>query len=1531
MNQSSVCVDDTFGPVIHGCRENFDFTLLFEQSFFSILPSLLFILLSSRRIYSLRAQPRRVSGTSTQNSKLLLIILYGLLQIALLILYCLPNTKDTRTAIPSTVLYNIVVVFLCILSYQEHTKSIRPSSILNVYLLCTLIFDAVQLRTIWLRNTGSTNTTIAGVFTASLATKLCMVLLEAQEKHKLLYHQDRSCSPEEKSSIYNKAVFWWLKDLLVRGRKKILTLEDLYPLNAELSTEHLLPKFQNAWEKAGAGAGNHRALYATFRALVGPILISTVPRFCLIGFNFCQPLLINRFTTYLQEPITEKSRNQGYGLVGAYGLVYLGITVRNFTNPKSFELNAYSGTAVYYRLTYRSLIMIRGVLVSAIYLKTTQIGAGELENSAAVTLMSADTERIMFALRQMHEVWGNLIEVGLATWLLYTQVGFASFAPLVIAAGTLTSMKTPACLTGQYSLWFCLNMAQFESKYPTTRMDGCNTRASGSTHIESATTAATFSAIKGVKMLGLTEKLFKTIHTLRLTELLSAKAFRQIEVITAFFGEYDDSILILVAINNAYVPETISPVVTFAIFVNIPSHDSEKFASSVVYTSISTLLLETQPLTSLFQVIPQISAAVGCFSRISLFLESQSLVDKRAKLDSNIARRSEEFIPGVDSFSLNDMNLPKDSRASAAMNLATVPLAPQSSIKIQGGKFGWTKDFLTLHNIDLQFPASQLTMVIGPVASGKSTLCSAILGEIPFSEGTVQLSSSRIALCDQTPFLTNKTLRENIVGSSKFDSRWYNTVIDAVSLSRDLKTLPCEDRTLVGANGVGLSGGQKQRVSIARAVYARNDIALFDDVFNGLDATTKQRVFTRVFGGQGLLRRNESTVVLFTNDVDLIRFADHVVALGTAGTVIEQGSPESLLGTQGYTQRLVASNLKVVESVLEENMEAPNPSRDIIEPSEQAPSIPGTTPGEGNNYTDLSVYWYYFTSIGIFNMILYVLLAASFGFFYNFPLVWLSWWSAANNNDTMYLSVYSVFQVLGLVSITLLAQHGLNTMAKKSGKILHLRLLTTAILAPLSFFHTTDAGSITNRFSQDILLIDTELPNALMNIAAFTFMMIGQAIIIAVASPYVAIAYPALIGVLYIIQKFYLETSRQLRLLELDTKSPLYTHFLETSRGIRTIRAFNWTSANQELNSKLLDTSQRPVYLLFMVQQWLAVILNLVTTAIVMILVGIATVTRSQHSYIGLALVNLMSFNNILKSIVILWTTLETSIGSVARIKRFSETTESESETNHLPRDVVDSSEVWPQHGTVELKDVGATYKSVTIPYGTSQAGLESHITLNQTWGEDWNMWKEWQSHKCNSGKSSLILTLFRMLDLSRGCITIDGIDITRLPRELVRSRLNAIPQEPFFVKGTFRDNLDPHEVADDVSLMNALRMVSLGSIVPSTGSLDSEMDADILSHGQRQLFCLARAIVRPAKILIMDEATSNMDQETDALIQGIIRNVFKNCTIIAVAHRLNTIVDFDRVALFDQGELMEFDAPANLLERPSLFKRLYEDQQLNY
>lgn len=371
---------------------------------------------------------------------------------------------------------------------------------------------------------------------------------------------------------------------------------------------------------------------------------------------------------------------------------------------------------------------------------------------------------------------------------------------------------------------------------------------------------------------------------------------------------------------------------------------------------------------------------------------------------------------------------------------------------------------------------------------------------------------------------------------------------------------------------------------------------------------------------------------------------------------------------------------------------------------------------------------------------------------------------------------------------------------------------------------------------------------------------------------YFAATLPAVVLSMWVIQKFYLRTSKQLRLLDLEAKAPLYSHFIESLTGLMTVRAFGWTSEFEERNMNLLDASQRPFYLLFCMQQWLALVLDLLVTVLGMILMIIITKTHNGNGgFVGLALVNVMTFNLSLTYVIRNWTGLETSLGAISRIRSFCDEAISEDlaiETNDAPPN-------WPTEGRIELKNVSAAYKVEDKP-------VINNIDLTIKPGERVGL-----CGRSGSGKSSILATIFRMLELSEGSsIAIDGLDLSTMCRQQVRRSINAIPQDPVFLKGTVRYNADPRNEHDDTAILAALQHVQLGEIVTAKGGLAAELDIDFFSHGQRQLFCLARAVLRKSKILVLDEATSSVDVKTDLLMQEIIRKEFKDCTILAVAHR---------------------------------------------
>lgn len=449
-------------------------------------------------------------------------------------------------------------------------------------------------------------------------------------------------------------------------------------------------------------------------------------------------------------------------------------------------------------------------------------------------------------------------------------------------------------------------------------------------------------------------------------------------------------------------------------------------------------------------------------------------------------------------------------------------------------------------------------------------------------------------------------------------------------------------------------------------------------------------------------------------------------------------------------------------------------------------------------------------------------------------------------------------------------------------------------------------------------LIDHDLPYAVIDFVLALSTTLMSAVLMCLSAGYFAATIPPVLLLMWLLQKYYLRTSRQLRFLDLEAKSPLFSQFIETLSGLVTIRAFGWESTFEEQNLRLLDASQKPYYLLFCIQRWLELALDLIVTGLAVVLMVLIVKLRGSAGagFVGLAILNVITFSQALSQVLQNWTNLETSIGAISRIRTFVNTTADENRSEEVQPLPCGKFSCWPPLGKIEFQNVSAFYQST----GESKPAVRN-LTLSITAGEKIGI-----CGRSGSGKSSLLATLFRMLELAPdSCITIDGVDITQVPRQGLRAALNAIPQEPFFVRGTVRANADPESAYSTEEVAAALGRVELWDLVKSKGGLDAELDANFFSHGQRQLFCLARALVRGGKVVVLDEATSNVDVICDALMQRVIREQFAECTVLAVAHRLDTILDFDRVAVMRDGELVEFDAPKALLSRRSAFKELYE------
>ncbi|KAH7129421.1 ABC transporter [Dactylonectria estremocensis] len=1447
--------DDAFGPVVQGCRGNFDFTLQFEGIFFSILPSSLFLVLGLGRFLWLLRRPNLAAVTAFLWAKIAVIVVFAALQLAQLVLTAQHKSSFGNLSVPSDVLRFAVSVIILLLSFAEHKRAPRPSVLLGCFLFSTLLFDIVRTRTLWLiaqHDLHHDAATRAKMAVAMTVLKGVVLVLEAQHKRYAQDWKDHH-SPEETSGIFSLSTYTWLDRLFLSGFRSLLSVGDLYALDQTMSASRLQAKVNQRWIKGSPSQELSRRMLTT---LAAPLLLPVIPRLAVIGFTFCQPFLMETILAHLQS---SNEPSHGYGLIGAAVIVYTGVAISN---------------ALYFYWQERFVCMVRGVLFTAVYDKTISLPTAVAADSAALTLMNSDIERIKMGLLPLHEYWANIVELALACWLLEQKLGAAFAAPIVVVILCILASAGIASITGRRQVAW---MKAIEERV--------------------AATATTISSMKPLRISGMVAAVEKLIQGLRENEIRIGAKWR---------------LMLVVAVTLSYTPMTIGPLMAFAV-------TSRTLEVTRIFPAMAFITLLAAPLVSLFQNIPGLMSAIACLGRIDAYMRLESRVDTRTR-------------PRHDSFAHE-----KSSESKEVDELKQVP-----ALEVTAGEFGWAEGNPVLKDINLTIPFSSLTIVVGPVASGKSTLLKALLGETTHSSGAIALGANfrRIGYCDQTPFLSNDTIRANIIGHAQFDATRYQQVLHAASLAPDLRQLPQGDRTNIGGSGISLSGGQKQRVALARALYLEADLYLFDDILSGLDASTSSLVFQRTLGPRGLLARRKATVVLCTHDERYLPFADNVLAISGDGLLTAQGTVEELVaaGKIQNDAKAVESD-KLPDQEKEEALDYASEAEHSIDTddSDKARQQDGS-----RQLGDFAVYRHYFSSMANWVIVLLVLSCCCFGFTSNFPTVWLKYWSAdavrpsPTQSGAFYIGIYALLQTTCLLSLMAVVLLCTQSMISQTGSTLHQRALRTVVGAPLRFFALVDAGTVTNLFAQDLTLIDSELPLSLLNFALSLFSLVGMAAVIATASPWLAVAYPFLIGVVYYIQLFYLRTSRQLRLLDLESKAPLYAHFIDTLSGLVTLRALGHIDASMATSNSLLDTSQRPAYLLAMIQRWLQLVLRLIVMVIATIIITLATQLRTDSGFTGATLLTLMNFGDMLATIVQSYTTLETSIGAVARLKTFSSSTESESQ----PDVEATLDNKWPQRGQIEIKDVSASYSGEESPDKETMALRGVSITFNA--GERVAI-----VGRTGSGKSSLILLLLRLLDplQANEGITVDGLPLENMHREVVRRRVIAISQDPIFLPScsgsTLRSNLDPFREASDDDLLHTLKMHGLDFLTKGedgSESLDCFFSPTSLSQGQKQLFNLARAVVRrgvrrqagvQGGILLLDEVSSSVDSRTDDKMWDIIQDEFAGYTVIMIAHRLDLAMKCDRVVVMNEGRVAESGQPDDLrCQEGGLFKALLETRE---
>ncbi|CAG8000629.1 unnamed protein product [Penicillium salamii] len=1008
-----------------------------------------------------------------------------------------------------------------------------------------------------------------------------------------------------------------------------------------------------------------------------------------------------------------------------------------------------------------------------------------------------------------------------------------------------------------------------------------------------AVTSRVLGVMKSVKMTGLTETISNSLRDLRSAEINSSFRFRLYEALGI----------------------TLSPVFGFGAYILIArANDSATLTNSLAFSALTLFSLLDIPMGSIVNASEDSLAVANCFQRIQKHLLEKERLDYRLSLGNRLP--------------------PSETQATVG-SLVEIEDSIEEQIKepcaiMRNVSASWSVDTeFVLKDLNLDIPSFQTTMIVGPVGSGKSSFLRVLLGEIPECSGTISTNFTHAAYCNQSPWINFGTIQENIVGSSSWNQARYNRVIKFCALKPDFQQLPAGDQTKVGVHGSRLSGGQQMRVALARALYSKEHVLILDDALTGLDRETEKIILESVFAPHGTIKESRRTVIMATNSANHLLYADNIIALDASGRVIEQGSYHDLMKAGGYVSTIAGTSKATSTARAPDMTLDPETLQGLnIEEDQQEDS--------GRRTGDLTVYTFYFQNIGWSLLFIFVACCVMFILGLSFPQIWLQWWTRANeqhpNQHVWYwLSIYAALGVLSLFTAFLGSWVIIMIIQPKASQKFHEILLGTTMSATTSFLTSTDAGTTTNRFSQDLELIDGELPCALELTINAALSCVIEGFLVFFGSSYItAVAIPFCVLAVYYVARFYVQTSRQMRLLDIEKKAPLFSQFLETLGGLSSIRAYGWESDYQLRNRIALDASQRPFYMLYCIQRWITLVLDLLVAAIAVIVISVALSLRGTASMnlLGIALFNIVNFSWTLQSLVKNWIELETSIGAVSRIRSY----EQQTATEDLASETHVVAESWPQKGCVEIYNLSASYEVASEP-------VLKGIDLKVSHGE-----KIALCGRSGSGKSSLVSAILRILEPSSGSIFIDKTDISKMSRANVRSKINTIPQQPFFLRGSIRLNANPEENATDGLIIESLEAVKLWSHIESKGGLDADWSDDLLSHGQQQLFCLARAMCKSSNLLIMDEATSryikkpppialmyadiarSVDSETETLMQSVIREQFNGRTIIAIVHKLHTILDFDKIAVMENGRIVEYGSPAVLLSREgSAFKALYE------
>ncbi|CCM00202.1 uncharacterized protein FIBRA_02230 [Fibroporia radiculosa] len=1253
--------------------------------------------------------------------------------------------------------------------------------------------------------------------------------------------------------------------------------------------------------------------------------------------NTCTPLVSQVLLTWLTDSYTyhRTSIEQREGLIPPQGIGYgIGLSFGLFLMQEISSII----TAHYSLMTMQTGFEMRTATIGTIFRKSLRLsGRARLKHSSGqiTTMIATDTTRLERVTIQAHNLWVAPLQIAIGMGLLIDQLGYSALVGLAV-------------LVFGFPVQMVCTRIMFDHRLAGLRITDQRIRVVGEI----------LQGIRLIKYYAWERFYTDQVYHVRQRELSHV---RKLSIARA---------ALLAMVTAIPVVAAILSFITYAL-------SGHNLTVSTVFTALQFLNIIRTPIRNVPLILQASTDAIVALRRISNFLVAEEIpepyvLDPESKFAVDV---DGDFVWETSNTTGDGSEKKDKSRAYVAEKKSTSHKRTHSFFKLKPKKpdgsfpataYGGDKEEqgsekpaeeekpFALKNLRFQVPHGSFVAIVGSIGSGKSSLLHALIGEMRRTRGQVVVSS-RIAFAPQTPWIMHASVRENITFGQPEDEKRLKEIYHACCLEEDLEMFPQGQDTEIGEKGINLSGGQKARVSLARAAYSGSEIVLMDDSLSAVDAHVGKTLVDSCLVKGPLAGK---TRILVTHALHMLDKTDYVYVMDN-GAIAEQGTFNDLMNKGAVFSRLME--------------EFGNQRREEVEITAKIESNIITVPkSEGEKQTrpkvalmqaeerltgavSLKVYDNYLRAAGglWWILVLFINVVVYQGSQVANNLV-LGWWTSESISGFTqgdYMALYAALGVGSGVGAFLLSM-SFTVATLIAGLRLFKDALNSVLHSPVSFFDTTPMGRIMSRLSNDQNTLDLNLALTANQLLQTFSSVVGTVVLVFYTLPYLGTIFAPLLLLYLIAAMFYRRTSVETKRLDSIMRSMLYSAYTECLTGLSTVRSYRAQNRFVMQSDHGQDMENRAYYMTIAIQQWLSIRLdtlgNLLVLGIALFASGIRTTI--DPSSIGVVLSYTLSgefwyFNNVfrkaaysapstvtevLSSLIQTYAQNEQNFNAVERVQYYTQLP-SEGETT-MPND---PSPAWPEQGRIRFENVELAYRE-GLPL------VLKGVTFTVHPGEKIGI-----VGRTGAGKSSLLQALFRIVNTQGGIIEIDGYNIRDIGLDTLRGQLALVPQDALLFKGTLRQNLsmkgppsDPQGIRADAELISALKRTwllprdgSCDPVVEAKFSLDSPVseEGSNYSAGEKQLLALCRAVVKNSRIIVLDEATSNVDVQMDAKLQATIQMEFSSSTLLCIAHRLNTIVYYDKILVMDAGKVVEFDTPLTLYnQKDSIFRSLCDEANLS-